>query len=79
MWLCTAVTSIPFDCRALMTGFTSSAVSTKSPVVAALLDPVGTGEASVSIQRLVIASATSSSGLLLEERNVQEQDVAVCF
>src|SRR5262249_9905764 len=41
MWLCTAVTSMPFVRSALITGFTSSAVRTKSPVMAALPPPVG--------------------------------------
>ena len=41
MWLCTAVTSMPFVRSALITGFTSSPVSTKSPVMAALPPPVG--------------------------------------
>jgi hypothetical protein len=36
MWLWIAVTSMPLDRKALITGFTSSAVSTKSPVMAAL-------------------------------------------
>jgi hypothetical protein len=34
------VTSMPFDRSALTTGFTSSPVSTKSPVMAALPPPV---------------------------------------
>src|SRR5262245_37261469 len=41
MWLWTAVTSMPFERSALITGLTSSAVSTKSPVIAALPPPVG--------------------------------------
>src|SRR5215472_9009342 len=41
MWLCTAVTSMPLDRKVLMTGFTSSPVRTKSPVMAALPPPVG--------------------------------------
>jgi hypothetical protein len=41
MWLWIAVTSMPLDRKALITGFTSSAVSTKSPVMAALPPPVG--------------------------------------
>ena len=41
MWLCNAVISMPFACIALMTGFTSVEISTKSPVIAALPPPVG--------------------------------------
>src|SRR5215510_15028369 len=41
MWLWMAVTSMPFVRSALITGFTSSATSTKSPVIAALPPPVG--------------------------------------
>ena len=41
MWLCSAVTSMPLPRSALITGLTSSPVSTKSPVIAALPPPVG--------------------------------------
>src|SRR6185312_15735131 len=41
MWLWIAVTSMPLSRSALATGFTSLAVSTKSPVIAALPPPVG--------------------------------------
>src|SRR5262249_8401110 len=41
MWLCSAVTAIPFCRRFLMTGLTSFPVMTKSPVIAALPAPVG--------------------------------------
>jgi hypothetical protein len=41
MWLCSAVTSIPLLLNVLITGLTSSAVRTKSPVIAALPPPVG--------------------------------------
>src|SRR5262249_24783013 len=40
IWLWSAVIWIPLDRRALMTGLTSSPVSTKSPVIAALPPPV---------------------------------------
>jgi hypothetical protein len=40
MWLWMAVTSIPFRRSARRSGFTSPAVSTKSPVMAALPPPV---------------------------------------
>src|SRR5258707_2859185 len=38
MWLCSAVTEISCPCSSEITGLTSSAVSTKSPVVATLPD-----------------------------------------
>jgi hypothetical protein len=41
MWLCSAVTSMQWSRSACMTGPTSLAVSTKSPVTAALPPPVG--------------------------------------
>src|SRR6516165_8255437 len=41
MWLWIAVTSIPWSRSALRTGFTSFAISTKSPVIAALPPPLG--------------------------------------
>ena len=41
MWLCSAVTAIPLTRSARKTGFTSLAIRTKSPVVAALVAPVG--------------------------------------
>src|SRR5205085_1878012 len=40
-WLCSAVTSMPLSLSALMSGLTSLAISTKSPVTAALPPPVG--------------------------------------
>src|SRR4029077_16603156 len=39
MWLCSAVTSMSCSSSAEITGFTSSAVNTKSPVVATLPGP----------------------------------------
>src|SRR5437867_3670970 len=41
MWLCTAVTAIPPVRRARITGLTSEAIRTKSPVIAARPFPVG--------------------------------------
>src|SRR5882757_7312105 len=41
MWLCRAVISMPLACSALITGLTSLASSTKSPVMAAVSKPVG--------------------------------------
>jgi hypothetical protein len=41
MWLCSAVTSMPFSRSARITGLTSPASSTKSPLIAALPPPVG--------------------------------------
>ncbi len=41
MWLCSAVTSIPLSRNAFITGATSLATSTKSPVIAAFPPPVG--------------------------------------
>src|SRR5438105_7009299 len=41
MWLCSAVTSMPLSRKVLRTAFTSFAISTKSPVIAALPPPVG--------------------------------------
>jgi hypothetical protein len=40
IWLCNAVTSMPLPARAFTTGATSSAVSTKSPAIAARPVPV---------------------------------------
>jgi hypothetical protein len=40
MWLCSAVTKMPFARSALITGFTCEARSAKSPVIAALPLPV---------------------------------------
>src|SRR5437899_12954619 len=41
MWLCNAVTWMPLARSARRTGFTSLAIKTKSPVVAAPVAPVG--------------------------------------
>src|SRR5262245_63228395 len=41
MWLWSAVTSMPFVRKDLITGLTSSPRRTKSPVIAALAPPVG--------------------------------------
>src|SRR6266436_2218239 len=41
IWLCKAVTSMPLSRKVFKTGLTSFAVSTKSPVIAALPEPVG--------------------------------------